>query len=171
MELWDVYDEDRLPTGRTAVRGGAQRAGECQLVVHVCLFNDRGELLIQQRQHTKQSYPDYWDVSVGGGVIAGETVRAAAMRELREELGLTLDLSQTVAAVTLSFDGGFDDYFLADCDVPVEALTLQPEEVQAVRWVTRAEIKAMIDRREFAPFWPSFIDLLFDLHQHRGLRE
>lgn len=171
MELWDVYDEDRLPTGRTAVRGGAQQAGECQLVVHVCLFNDRGEMLIQQRQHTKRSYPDYWDVSVGGGVIAGETVRAAAMRELREELGLTLDLSQTVAAVTLSFDGGFDDYFLADCNVPLEALTLQTEEVQAVRWVTREEIKAMIARREFAPFWPSFIDLLFDLHRHRGLSE
>lgn len=171
MELWDVYDEDRLPTGRTAVRGGARRAGDCQLVVHVCLFNARGEMLIQQRQHTKHSYPDYWDVSVGGGVIAGESVRAAAMRELREELGLEIDLSETVAAVTLSFDGGFDDYFLADCDVPLAALTLQTEEVQAVRWVTKEEIKAMITRREFAPFWPSFIDLLFDLHQHQGLSE
>ena len=51
MERWDVYDEDRLPTHRTAVRGGARRAGDCQLVVHVCLFNARGEMLIQQRQH------------------------------------------------------------------------------------------------------------------------
>lgn len=171
MELWDVYDENRLPTGRTAVRGSVQAAGDCQLVVHVCLFNARGELLIQQRQHTKQSYPDRWDVSVGGGVIAGETGREAAMRELREELGLELDLSQTVAAVTLAFDGGFDDYYLADCDVPLSALTLQTEEVQAVRWVTREEIKSMIARREFAPFWPSFIDLLFDLHRHLGLSE
>lgn len=171
MELWDVYDADRLPTGRTAVRGGVRTAGECQLVVHVCLFNTKGEMLIQQRQHTKQSYPDYWDVSVGGGVIAGETVREAAMRELREELGLTLDLSQTVAAVTLSFDGGFDDYFLADCDVPLSALTLQTDEVQAARWATREEIQAMLARGEFAPFWPSFVELLFDLHRHRGLRE
>lgn len=129
MELWDVYDEDRLPTHRTAVRGGARQAGDCQLVVHVCLFNARGEL------------------------------------------GLTLDLSQTVAAVTLSFDGGFDDYFLADCDVPLSALTLQAEEVQAVRWAGREEIQSMIARREFAPFWPSFVDLLFDLHRHRGLSE
>lgn len=170
MELWDVYDQDRLPTGRTAVRGDAQAAGDCQLVVHVCLFNARGEMLIQQRQHTKRSYPDRWDVSVGGGVIAGETVREAAMRELHEELGLRLELSE-MAAVTLSFDGGFDDYFLADCDVPLSALTLQTEEVQAVRWVTCEEIKSMIASRAFAPFWPSFIELLFDLHRHRGLSE
>lgn len=171
MELWDVYDEDRLPTGRTAVRGGTRPAGDCQLVVHVCLFNARGELLIQQRQHTKRYYPDRWDVSVGGGVIAGETARAAAMRELREELGIDLDLSHTVAAVTLSFDGGFDDYFLVDFDEPLSTLTLQTEEVQAARWATREEIHQMIAYRTFAPYWPSFIDLLFDLHRHHGLSE
>ena len=171
MEIWDVYDENRARTGKTVSRGEPLLPGERHLAVHVCLFNTRGEMLIQQRQHTKPSYPDYWDVSVGGGVIAGETPRAAAMRELREELGLTLDLSQTVAAVTLSFDGGFDDYFLADCDVPLSALTLQAEEVQAARWAGREEIQAMIARREFAPYWPSFVDLLFDLYRHRGLSE
>ena len=171
MEAWDLYTQDRVKTGQTMLRGDRVPEGLFHLQVHVCIFNSRGEMLIQQRQHTKPSYPDYWDVSVGGGVIAGETPRAAAMRELREELGLTLDLSQTVAAVTLSFDGGFDDYFLADCDVPLSALTLQAEEVQAARWAGREEIQSMIARREFAPFWPSFVDLLFDLHRHRGLSE
>lgn len=168
MEWWDVYDDDRRATGRRALRGVAPADGERALAVHVCLFNARGELLIQQRAAAKASYPGYWDVSVGGGVQAGETPRAAAARELREELGLQAALPPA-AAVTLAFEGGFDDYFLADCDVPLSALTLQTEEVSAVRWARRAEIREMIAAGVFAPFWPSFIDLLFDLHRHEGL--
>lgn len=171
MEYWDVYDLDRRPTGRVAARGAAHAPDACQLVVHVCVFNARGELLIQQRQLTKRSYPGYWDVSVGGGVLAGEAPRAAAMREAREELGLTLDLTGEAPAVTLSFEGGFDDYYLAECDVPLSAVTLQAEEVRAARWAAREEIHAMLAAGTFAPYHDSFIDLLFDLRRHRGLRE
>ena len=77
----------------------------------------------------------------------------------------------TYAAVTLAFAGGFDDYFLVDCDVPLDALTLQPDEVQDARWATQAEIRALLEADRFAPYWPSFLDLLFDLHRHMGLRE
>ncbi len=170
MELWDVYDADRRPTGRTAERGAAHSSAECQLVVHVCLFNPRGELLIQQRHRAKRAYPEYWDVSAAGGVISGETPREAAAREVREELGLTVEITPP-AAVTLAFAGGFDDYFLVDCDVPLDALTLQPDEVQDARWATQAEIRALLEADRFAPYWPSFLDLLFDLHRHMGLRE
>ena len=170
MERWDVYDLDRQQTGRTLVRGETHPPEDCQLVVHVCLFNAQGEMLIQQRSREKRSYPEYWDVSVGGGVLAGELQRAAAMREVREELGIAVALEQP-AAVTLAFPGGFDDYFLADWDGAVSELTLQPEEVQDVRWATREEIRALLREGVFAPYWPSFIDLLFDLHAHLGLAE
>ncbi len=170
MERYDVYDLDRRLTGRTCLRGEAHPDTDCQLVIHVCLFNSRGQLLIQQRDRSKQSYPEYWDVSVGGGVLAGETPRQAAVREVREELGLEIE-APGAAAVTLSFAGGFDDYYILDCDAPVEALCLQPGEVQDARWATKEEILAMLAEGSFAPFWPSFIELLFDLHQHIGLSE
>ena len=170
MERYDVYDLDRRLTGRTLVCGEAHDDADCQLVIHVCLFNRQGEVLIQQRDRSKRSYPEYWDFSVGGGVLAGETPRAAAVREVREELGLDIELPGA-AAVTLSFPGGFDDYYIVDCDAPIEAVTLQPGEVQDARWATKEEILAMLRAGTFAPFWPSFIELLFDLHRHIGRSE
>ena len=55
MELWDVYDIDRQKTGKLAqrVNGKSMPEGEYHLVVHICLFNAKGQLLIQQRQLDK----------------------------------------------------------------------------------------------------------------------
>ena len=103
-------------------------------------------------------------------MLAGEGSRAAAMREVREELGIDVAIPGP-SAVTLAFEGGYDDYFLADWDGALSALTLQAEEVMDARWASREEILAMLDAGVFAPFWPSFVQLLFDLHRHMGLAE
>ena len=91
MELWDIYDIDRVRTGRVAQRGkpaseGGLGEGEYHLVVHICVFNGHGQLLLQQRQKDKEGYPNLWDVSAAGSALAGENSAAAASRELREEL-------------------------------------------------------------------------------------
>ncbi len=57
-------------------------------VVHVLVFNARGELLLQKRAMTKDVAPGRWDTSVGGHVDPGETLEEAARRELHEELGV-----------------------------------------------------------------------------------
>ena len=107
-------------------------------------------------------------VSVGGGVLAGEGSREAAVREVREELGIEIAIHGP-AAVTLAFEGGYDDYFLAEWNGSLTELTLQKEEVMDAKWASREEMLAMLLEGTFAPFWPSFIQLLFDLHQHMGL--
>ena len=86
MELVDLYDENRVPLGKTAERYGKKGPGEYRTVVHVCLFDRQGRMLIQRRTPEKVIWPGYWDVSVGGGVDAGETSRQGAEREFREEL-------------------------------------------------------------------------------------
>jgi mutator protein MutT len=58
-------------------------------VVHVLVFNDRGELLLQKRSMSKDVAPGKWDTSVGGHVDAGETINEALRREMEEELGIT----------------------------------------------------------------------------------
>lgn len=52
-EFWDIYTANRVKTGRVMERGSLFKQGDYHLVVHICLFNDRGEMLIQQRQAEK----------------------------------------------------------------------------------------------------------------------
>ena len=168
MELVDLYDENRLPLGKTAERNAPKGPGELRLVVHVCVFDRRGRLLIQQRAAEKFIFPNLWDVSVGGGVDAGETSRQGAEREVREELGVSLDLSGLRPSVTVNFDGGFDDFYILTKDLSLEDLTLQEEEVQAVRWASLEEILAMLDRGTFIPYPESFLRFLFDMRTQFG---
>jgi len=57
-------------------------------VVHLHVFNAKGELWLQQRAATKDIQPGKWDTSVGGHVSSGEPVEQALQREIREELGI-----------------------------------------------------------------------------------
>lgn len=168
MEYWDIYDVYRNKTGRIGVRGEPVAPGDYHLVVHIIIFNTAGEMLIQQRQSCKRSYPDKWDITVGGCAQAGENSQQAAMRELREELGMTLDLTDTAPDLMVGFKEGFDDMYLVVQDVDLDSLTLQAEEVQAVRWAGRQEILDMIDAGDFINYHPSLIPLLFDLRDHSG---
>jgi isopentenyldiphosphate isomerase len=58
-------------------------------VVHVLVFNNNGELLLQKRSANKDVAPGKWDTSVGGHVEPGEELRNAALREMEEELGIS----------------------------------------------------------------------------------
>ena len=168
MELFDLYTEDRVKTGRTMVRGTKVPEGLYRLVVHVCIFDTEGRMLIQQRQPFKQGWSNYWDLTVGGCAVAGDTSRTAAEREVREEIGLELDLSDVRPSLTLNFDGGFDDYYVLTREVDLSVLHLQEEEVQAVRWAAQEEILKMIDDGLFIPYEKSLIGLLFFCRNHRG---
>ena len=168
MELFDLYTADREKTDRTMVRGEPTPEGFYRLVVHVCIFDPEGRMLIQQRQPFKKGWSNLWDITVGGSAIAGDSSRSAAERETREELGLSVDLSDVRPSLTVHWEHGFDDYYLLKQEVDLQALHLQYEEVQAVRWAAKAEILQMIDSGEFIPYEKSLIELLFFRKDHRS---
>ena len=168
MELWDVYDVDRKKTGRTMVRGEAFADGDYHLVVHVCIFNSKGEMLIQQRQSFKEGWPNMWDISVGGSAVQGDSSQTAAEREVLEELGIKLDLQGIRPHFTFNFDRGFDDIYLIEENIDLLELNLQYEEVQNAKWATKEEILQLIDKEEFIPYYPSLINLFFDTRKKYG---
>ena len=137
MELFDLYTKDRVKNGRTMVRGEPVPEDCYRIVVHVCIFDSEGRMLIQQRQPFKHGWSNMWDITVGGSAIAGDDSRSAAERETGEELGLDIDLSDVRPSLTLYWEHGFDDYYLLTQEVDLSTLHLQYEEVQAVRWATR----------------------------------
>ena len=168
MELVDLYDENRVPLGLTAERHSPKGANEYRIVVHVCLFDSRGRMLIQQRTQEKRIWPGKWDVTIGGGVDAGETSRQGAEREFLEELGYPLELTDLRPSVTVNFEGSFDDFFILTRDLDETKLVLQKEEVSAVRWVTLAELLEMVDAGTFIPYPKSFLEFLFDMRESFG---
>lgn len=166
MELWDVYDKNRNLTGRTMERDSTFREGEYHLVIHVCIFNSKNEMLIQQRQPWKKGWPNMWDITVGGSALSGETSIEAAERETFEEIGYKLDLSNERPFFTINFEVGFDDYYLIEREIDIEALVLQYEEVQKVKWASKDEIMQLVKEGNFINYW--FTELLFDMRKQRG---
>ena len=88
-ELFPIVDENGL------VIGSASR-GECHggsmllhPVVHLHVFNEKGELYLQRRPDWKDIQPGKWDTAVGGHIDFGESPDVALQREASEELGIT----------------------------------------------------------------------------------
>ena len=149
-------------------RGEEMKNGEYHLAVQVCIFNQKGQMLIQQRQPFKSDWSNMWDITAAGSALAGETSQQAAERELFEELGYKIDLTNIRPKFTVNFNNGFCDIYLIEHDVDIESLTLQYEEVQAVKWAGREEILEILDRREFITYYKSLIELMFDGRKSYG---
>ena len=92
------------------------------------------------------------------------------MREVREEIGLTVDLHGVRPKLTLHTPSCINDWYLLTMDIDPAALTLQASEVQAVRWATQEEIQRMIAEKTFIPYEPGMISLLFHLRNHPDTR-
>ncbi|MEE0858822.1 MAG: NUDIX domain-containing protein [Acutalibacteraceae bacterium] len=165
MEKWDIYTQNREKTKKTIERGQKLADNEYRLTVHACIFNNKGQLLIQQRQPFKKGWANMWDVTIGGCVLSGETSQQAIARELHEELGYEMDFTGIRPQLTVNFDGGFDDIYLIQLDgtIDTEGLKLQYEEVQSVRWASLREIEEMIHNSIFIPYYENLIKLMFDM--------
>ena len=89
MEMVDIIDSEGHTVGtvsRQEMRG-RRLPHRC---VYILVFNRRGELFVHLRTPTKDVYPGYWDVAIGGVLAAGETFDQGAVREGREELGVDI---------------------------------------------------------------------------------
>ena len=88
-EYWDLYDADRKSLGRTIKRGGPFADGEYYVCCEIWIQNSEGKFLMTQR-HPDKKAGGLWEFT-GGGVLAGETTKQAAVRELNEELGVSVE--------------------------------------------------------------------------------
>lgn len=167
-EIIDLYDVNREHTGLTAVRGEKLLEGTYRMVVHVCIFNSKGGMLIQKRADDIVRWPGMWDISVGGGASAGDDSRSAAERETAEELGLHIDFSNRRPVITVNFRDGFDDFYTVQKDISPDELHLQKEEVADAKWASREEIEAMIDEGIFIPYQKELLGYLFFAREGRG---
>lgn len=165
MERMDLYDAQRRPLGRVVARGETLPEGAYCLMAHILVFHPDGRILIQRRQPFKKYWSGLWDITTGGGVLAGEDTARAAMREAWEELGLTVELTGKRPAFTINQGRTFDDYYLIQQDVDLSTLRLQPSEVAEVAWATAEEILKLIREKRFVPLQEGYVRFVFGLPQ------
>jgi len=150
MELWDVLDENGNKTGRVVERGKPMEKGDYHLVCLVWIKNSDGKFLISKRSENK-SGANKWEIA-GGAVIAGESSLQGALREVKEELGISLKIEKGIFIKRIKFDSNnswFGDIWLFNNDVNISDIVLQEEEVSDVRWATNDEILILIQNEEF----------------------
>ena len=89
QEIFPVVDESGQVIG-SATRGECHSGSKLlHPVVHLHVFNSKGDIYLQKRPEWKDIQPGKWDTAVGGHIDYGETPEEALHREVREELGIT----------------------------------------------------------------------------------
>ena len=165
MEYFDIVDEAGTPTGKIVSRAEAHEKGILHRTAHVWIvreLNGRTEVLLQKRSENKDSFPGMYDTSSAGHIPAGDEPLSSALRELKEELGVTAapDELTYIGTFRIQYEKVFHDRLFRDNEVtrvyvytkPVDAFTLQESEVSEVRWFDLNEVWSEIssgDRHRF----------------------
>ena len=163
-EFWDIVDEFGIKTGRLHERGKPMKQGEYHLSASIWIINNKGDFLISQRTST-QIAPNMWETT-GGSAIAGEDSLSAAIREINEELGITLkpQNGQIFKSYTYPYNSGngaaYFDVWIFQQDVNISTVTLQKDETCNAIWEGKELIKQMISEGAFINF--SYIEELFE---------
>ncbi|MGA2176034.1 MAG: NUDIX domain-containing protein [Verrucomicrobiota bacterium] len=145
-EIFDIVNERDEVIGRMP-RARVHREGRKHRSVHVLVFNARGDLFLQKRSMTKDTFPGAWDSSASGHLDSGEDYDACAVRELREEIGLILAapprrLFKIEACAATGQE--FVWVYRLESEGP---FTLHPEEIERGEWFTPARLTELIRQR------------------------
>lgn len=150
-ELLEVLDEDGRVVG-VEPRTKVHSLGLPHRAVHILVRDPSGRLLLQKRANDKETAPGLWDTSVGGHVPAGEPVLLAALREAREELGLTLAPQDLRPLPDHCVDLPLDQERVQSWEtVSLGPFTPDPKEVQDLQWFDPSGIASLIDQGRCSP--------------------
>ena len=149
-ELIDVLNKDGSFSGKTLMKSVVHREGLWHASVQVWIYTFKGEVLLQKRAPNKDTYPNLWDISVAGHLTAGDSAANAALREIKEEIGLELSKGDLQFLKTNKvskqpsdsiLDNEFNHMYLVSYPVKIDKLTLQVEEVADVKLIPIKEFQ------------------------------
>jgi len=91
----NIVDENDKIIGEDT-RESVHKKGLLHREVHVWIYNNKGEVLLQKRSLNKDTFPGLWDASVGGHVEMGDSYKQSAIKEAKEEIGIIIDKNKLV---------------------------------------------------------------------------
>ena len=161
-EMYDVFTKDGefLGTRPASVCKGDD-PGFYYKVVRIILLNENNEILIQRRSSNVNYCPLKWELSASGHVDRGENELDAAIRETKEEIGVSLDANNMKLIHTSINRNALTYTYIARIKNTTE-FTLQKEEVEEVKYVSLYEFKNIIYTDEFTPKENGYFEFLLN---------
>lgn len=165
MEMFDIIDESGNPTGETIDRETAHSQGILHRTAHVWLLRKqqgRTQVLLQKRSHNKDSHPGCYDISSAGHIPAGIDFVASALRELEEELGVSVKAEELVFCGRRRIfhkdmfhgkafvDNQVSNIYCVWKDIEPEEMKLQKEEVEEVCWIDLEQCRKMVEENKIS---------------------
>jgi len=163
MEFLDVINDEDIVIGRASKEEIYEKSLQHR-IVHVLIFNERGEMALQLRSKNVSFCPSYWSTTVGGHVQAGESYEEAALREFQEELGITTKIDFMAKDKYIDkrplkkFLGTFKTIYNGPFNV-------DPQAVEKVEFFSLEKIQEMVKNGD--KIHP---ELLFLLKKHFGIQ-
>lgn len=167
----ELVDDNGRPVGATTVEEAHTAPGRLHRAFSVVLTDDSGRLLLQRRASVKTRFPDRLANACCGHPAPGETLSIAAIRRLREEIGLgPVALSEVGVYVYYAEDPvtkrvEFEyDHVLHGRIEANEPLLPDPDEVSDLIWVARDELLESMrtSPRSYSPWLAGVVNRLFD---------
>lgn len=162
-EIFDVVNGRDEVTGQ-ATRREVHAAGLKHRAVHILVFNARGEIFLQKRSLLKDTAKGKWDSSAAGHVDTGEDYDAAAVRELREEIGLRPGRPpMRLFKIDACAETGWEFCWIYRC-AGEGPLQLCPEEIETGGWFAPAAVTQWVAdaprdfARAFVLIWGKFLE-------------
>ena len=147
MEILDLYDDNFNKLDEIIVRGNSIPSGKNIMLVVVFIKNKDNKYLIQKTSVSKGG--EY--STTGGHVLSSEDGETSIIREIKEELGIDVDIDELKHVSTIKYPSKpciFNIYIL-DKDIDISKLVLQSEEVMSVEWLSDIEIEKLINDNNF----------------------
>lgn len=172
-ELIDILNVNGKPSGETCMKSVAHKNGLFHASVHIWIFDNQKNILIQKRKEDKDTFPNYWDISVAGHISAGEQPLTSAIREIEEEVGLTVTKNQLVFIDTFRkkikhsevlIDNELHYIYMCKLNFELNNLKIQKEEVAAIDKISLAKLIQHItsNQIEFVPHGKDYFKLVFE---------
>ena len=158
-ELLDVYDKNKKLTGKIIDRKSIELLNDNEYVitVHCFIINLSNQILVTQRSLTKNR-GGKWE-ETHGALRSGETSVEGIKRELKEEIGLDVQISELRLIKTFIRKNKIRDVYILKKNIPLKKIKLNDGEVMNCKYVDLEEFKKMIKNKECT--FEKFEDTIF----------
>ena len=153
-EFLEVYSPEGTKTGQKKSKSEIHRKGLFHSTVHVWIFTDEGNILIQKRSKKKELNPGVWDVSVAGHIKFNENIKKAAKRETLEETGININTKdllkigvyRNINIHPTAIDKEFFHTYILKIDKNSINLEYKNNEVDELKFISIDEMESLIKK-------------------------